>query len=193
MTIHTEHPFATGGPDRSPLRRLRGRLPSPVSVWTSGQGGLRRGWTVSSVLLADGDPGEVAGLVDEDSDLADRLRLPEPADGPVPVDGPPPVDGPRFVVNLLGWSQRTLADVFAGLAPAPGGAFRLASWTDTAWGPVLDGSVGWVGVRRTATEPEHAGWGLLVRGVIEHVEVADLPDDGVLSSFRGRYRPVREL
>ena len=35
--------------------------------------GRRAGWTLSSFLVADGDPGEVIGLVDEESALADIL------------------------------------------------------------------------------------------------------------------------
>lgn len=158
-------------------------MPAPVSVWTSGRGASRRGWTISSLMVADGAPAEVVGLLDEDSDLADLLLPRSPVPG---------AQDPTFVVNLLSWPQRSLADVFAGLAPAPGGAFTLGSWTDTDWGPALHGGGGWIGARMTTT-PGHAGWGLLVRGVVEHVEVPDLGADGVLTSFRGRYRPMLEL
>ena len=128
---------------------------------------------MSSFLLADGEPGEVLGLVDPDSELADVL----PHTGTV-------------AVSLLGWPHRELADAFAGLAPAPGGPFRLASWTETEWGPVLRDAVGWIGVRLAAPPAGHAGWGLLVRGVVERLEVAAAAPEGVLASFRGRYRPI---
>ncbi|SDU85068.1 Flavin reductase like domain-containing protein [Microlunatus sagamiharensis] len=112
MTIHSEHPFATPVGDRDPLRRLRGRTTSPVSLWTAGTGRDRAGWTVSSFLLADGDPGEVVGLLDEDSDLATLLTTGDGAAQP----------GATLVVTLLGWEQRALADAFAGLAPRPAGS-----------------------------------------------------------------------
>lgn len=176
MTIHREHPFATPGEDRSPLRRFRGRLTSAVSVWTALGAGRRAGWTVSSFLVADGEPGEVVGVVDEDSDLAELLTHPEAE--------------PSVVVNLLGWEHRGLADAFAGQAPAPGGVFRLGEWTESEWGPVLLGSAGWIGARLPAAPPTHAGWGLLVRASVEHVELPPVPPDGLLAHVRGRYRPV---
>ncbi|MCW2811413.1 MAG: flavin reductase [Friedmanniella sp.] len=173
MTIHSEHPFLSPEGDRSPLRRLRGRTPAPVSVWTTGDRDRRTGWTVSSFLLADGEPAELLGLLDEDSDLAAQLM----GTGTV-------------AVSLLGWAHRGLADVFAELAPAPGGPFTRGTWVDTAWGPVLTDAAGWVGARLRPETPTHAGWGLLVRATVEHVEVGELPADGVLESFRGRYRAV---
>jgi hypothetical protein len=52
--IHSSDPFATPEQDKSPVRRLRGRLASAVTLWTApGPAGL----TVSSMLVADGDPG----------------------------------------------------------------------------------------------------------------------------------------
>jgi flavin reductase (DIM6/NTAB) family NADH-FMN oxidoreductase RutF len=142
-------------------------------VWTTADGGRQAGWTVSSFLLADGNPAELLGLVDEEADLADLLE-----------------GSATVVVNLLSWEQRFLAEAFAGLAPAPGGPFRLASWTDTPWGPALDGAVGWVGARLRLPLGEHAGWGLLVRATVERIELP-APDAPVLASFRGRYRPVQ--
>jgi flavin reductase (DIM6/NTAB) family NADH-FMN oxidoreductase RutF len=176
VTIHSEHPFAEAAGDRSPLRRFRGRMASPVSVWTALGRGHRAGWTVSSFVVADGEPGQVVGLVDEDSDLADLLTHPQAQ--------------PAVVVNLLGWDQRALADAFAGQAPAPGGVFRLGEWTESEWGPVLLGSAGWIGARLVAEPPDHAGWGLLVRAIVEHVELGDVADAGLLAHVRGRYRAI---
>ena len=147
-------------------------MPAAVSVWLAERDGRRAGWTLSSFLVAQGEPGEVVGIVDEDSDLADLL---EP--------------GTPVTVNLLGWSHRALADAFAGVAPAPGGAFRLAEWRDTAWGPVLADASAWLGARLTTT-PDHAGWGLLVRAVVEHVEIPDEPVPPMLMVARGRYPAV---
>ena len=177
MTIHSTHPFATPEPDRDPVRRLRGRMPAPVSVWAAGQGAGRAGWTLSSFLVVDGDPAEVLGVLDEDSALAEQLT----AAGPV--------SGRPLTVNLLGWHHRGLADAFAGVAPAPGGPFTLGRWRDSDWGPVLDDAPGWLGVRLRSV-PDHAGWSLLVRGTVDHVELGDDPAEGMLAYVRGRYRAV---
>lgn len=172
MTIHGDHPFLPPTGDRDPLRRWRGRMPAPVSVWTSTAGGRSAGWTVSSFLLADGRPPEVAGLLDEEAELTDSLAL-----------------SGRFAVSLLAGPHRHLADVFAGQAPAPGGVFTVGRWDATDWGPVLADAVGWLGVTVTSAGPDagHAGWALLVRGSVEHTELAEPDERGVLCSLRGRY------
>lgn len=175
MTIHGDHPFLPPAADRDPMRRWRGRMPAPVSVWTTTLDGRSTGWTISSFLLAEGRPPEIAGLVDEEADFADQLRRTG-----------------RFAVSLLAGPHRQLADVFAGLAPAPGGVFTVGRWRQTDWGPVLDDAVGWLGASVTSSgtstaEPDHAGWALLVRGVVERTELAEPDERGVLCSFRGRY------
>lgn len=166
MTIHSDHPFLPSEGDREPLRRMRGRMPAPVTVWAAGAGRARRGLTVSSILVADGEPGQVLGLIDEDSELWESSPS-------------------TVVVNLLGAEHRFLADAFAGTAPAPGGPFTLGEWVDSEWGPVLAGGAGWMGVRLDDAEPRNVGWGLLVQGVIERVEVGD---SDALIHLRGRYR-----
>src|SRR5690348_17299034 len=101
MTIHITDPFATPEEGRSPVRRLRGRLPAPVTLWTApGPAGL----TVSSTLVADGTPGRVLGLVDEESELWAAVEA-----------------AGVFAVVPLAPRHRQLADRFAGLMPAPGG------------------------------------------------------------------------
>jgi flavin reductase (DIM6/NTAB) family NADH-FMN oxidoreductase RutF len=172
VTIHHSHPFEVGEQDRDPLRRFRGRMTSPVSIWTAAGGGTRAGWTLSSFLVADGDPGEVMGLVDEESALADILP-----------------QTTTVTVNLLGWGQRALADAFAGVAPAPGGPFALADWKDTEWGPVLMNSLGWIGAR-LRPEPDRAGWALLFRALVERVEIQADPAEELLCYVRGRYRSL---
>jgi len=172
VTIHHSHPFAVGEQDRNPLRRFRGRMASPVSIWAATAHGTRAGWTLSSFLVADGDPGEVIGLIDEESPLADVLA-----------------ESPTLTISLLGWGQRALADAFAGVAPAPGGPFALSNWQDTDWGPVLENSLGWIGAR-LKTDPDHAGWGLLLRAVVERVEIQPDAADDLLCYVRGRYRSL---
>jgi flavin reductase (DIM6/NTAB) family NADH-FMN oxidoreductase RutF len=167
VTIHSEHPFSDPEPDRDPVRRLRGRLGGSVTLWTTGAGPARTGLTVSSLLVAHGDPARVMGLLDPDADLVSALE-----------------ETGTAVVGLLTWAHRDLADAFAGVAPAPGGPFRLGGWTDSPWGPVLEGVPAWAGIRieRPSTE---VGWSLLVTGVVEHVEILD--DIEPLVHRRGRY------
>ena len=172
MTIHSEHPFRPPEDDRNPLRRFRGRMPLPVSVWAATRGGRRAGWTVSSLVVADGEPAVALGLVDEDSDLADLLA----DSGPV-------------AVSLLDWSHRGLADAFAGIGPAPGGPFRLASWVETEWGPVVADAPGWLG-GRLLDVTTRAGWSLLLRAEIQQVAVGPDPGAGMLGYLRGRYRAL---
>ena len=166
VTIHSDHPFVPPEGDRDPLRRVRGRMPAPVTVWTAGSGSGRRGLTVSSVLVADGVPGQVLGLIDADSDFWESAPQ-------------------TCVVNILGGEHKFLADAFAGTVPAPGGPFTLGEWSDSEWGPVLAPTAGWLGVRLDGPAPRAVGWGLLVQGTIESVSVGDAE---ALVHLRGRYR-----
>ena len=140
-----------------------------MTVWTSGSGAARAGLTVSSVLIADGEPARLIGLIDADSALWES--------------GPDTV-----VVNVLAGQHRFLADAFAGTAPAPGGPFTLAEWTETSWGPALTGAAGWLGVRLDG-EPRDVGWRVLAEGVIEHVELGTVDP---LVHLRGRYLDLPE-
>ena len=174
MSIHSEHPFTEAEAERDPVRRLRGRLGGAVSLWTTGSARgrtPRTGLTVSSLLVAPGEPARVLGLVDPDSDLFEAAAVTH-----------------TVAVQLLAWEHRDLADVFAGVAPAPGGAFRMAtwqdSWQDSEWGPVLGGAPTWAGVRLDRA-PQDVGWSVLVQGVVEHVQVGD--DVAPLVHRRGRY------
>lgn len=154
MTIHNEFPFPSG--PYNPARRLRGMVSAPVSIWASGAGTERDGWTISSFLIADGDPAELVALVKDEADWWETFQGTETA-----------------VVNLLGPGQGYLADVFARVAPSPGGVFRSGEWDAVGHGPKLTGAAAWVGVRLADTHPVHAGWGLLVRATVEWIEFAD--------------------
>lgn len=178
MTIHRSHPFPT---EDDPVRRLRGRLGGQVSLWTTGDGSERAGLTVSSLMVASGEPARILGLVDPDSALADALAD-GPADGPADGLG----DGVPVVVQLLGWQHRMLAEAFAGMAPAPGGPFAAADFDATAWGPRLAGVATWAGTRVESIEPR--GWSDLVTLRVEQITIGD--DDaagGPLLHRRGRY------
>ena len=167
--IHDEHPFLPPPHERNPVRRLRGRLAAPVTLWTAGAGDgrtSRAGLPVSAVIVADGEPGKLVGLVDEDADLWPLLR-----------------STGRFAVSVLRWEHRSLADAFAGTMPAPGGPFRLTEWTETEWGPVPAAVQTWAGCRLVDARP--LGWPLAVEGELEHIELGDESDP--LMHRRGRY------
>ena len=167
MTIHGTDPFATPEEGRSPVRRLRGRLPAAVTLWTApGPAGL----TVSSTLIADGEPGRVLGLVDDESELW----------GAIEAAG-------RFAVVPLALRHRQLADRFAGLLPAPGGLFATGDWRDVGYGPLPADAGTWAGCRLVAARP--LGWSLLVEATIERIELGGA--DEPLLHYRGQYRELR--
>ena len=168
MTIHSDHPFRDPAPD--PVRRLRGRLGGAVTLWTSSADGERAGLTVSSVMVAPGEPACVLALLDPASELAETLT----ASG-------------RAVLQLLQWRHRALAEVFAGLAPAPGGPFAQVALDDTAWGPRVADVGSWAGL--ALDDSRNVGWSSLVTCVVERVELGE--DDEPLVHRRGRYQRPR--
>ena len=168
MTIHTDHPFLDPEGERDPGRRLRARLGGVVTLWATGTGRARAGLTVSSVMLAAGEPSRLLALVDPDSDLADVVQ-----------------DDGRAAVSLLRWPHRDLAEMFAGSMPAPGGVFAQEPFEDTDWGPRPASASTWAGVR--LEDAREVGWSLLLTAVVEHVEVGD--DTDPLLHRRGRYLP----
>lgn len=167
MTIHSDHPFLEPEAERDPARRFRGRLGGTVTLWTAGAEASRAGLTVSSLMVAAGEPARVLALLDPDSDLADRLR-----------------GTGRAVVHLLAWEHRDLADAFAGVAPAPGGPFRLGAFEPTGWGPRLVSAPTWAGV--TLEDTRDVGWSVEVTCVLDEVTVGD--DAPGLVHRRGRYQ-----
>ena len=163
MTIHSEHPFAE---PEDPVRRFRGRLGGTVAVACAGSGADRAGLTVTSLLVAHGDPAHLLVLVDPDSELADAVE-----------------ETGALAVSLLTWEHRDLAEAFAGRAPAPGGMFRLGTWEQTEWGPVLADAAGWAGGRVVGTST--VGWSLLLDAEVARTVV--LEGEGLLHR-RGRYQ-----
>jgi flavin reductase (DIM6/NTAB) family NADH-FMN oxidoreductase RutF len=164
VTIHTEHPFLE--PERDPVRRLRGRLTGTVTLWTAQHGPRPAGLTVSSLMVAAGEPAYLLALLDPDSDLAEAL-----------------LGSGSAVVHLLQWRHRELADVFAGVSPAPGGAFARTQLVPTSWGPRVADAGSWSGV--VLREERTVGWSVLVTCEVQHVELGE--DDEPLVHRRGRY------
>ena len=164
--IHDEHPFATPPELRSPVRQFRGRMPAPVTIVTAGSGPRRAGLTVSSVIVAEGEPSYVHLLVGTTADLWDAIQETE-----------------RFIVHVLEVEHRSLSDRFAGIRPSPGGLFADLETEETAYGPAL------AAVRSRALcryvghrdDPLHA----LVHGEIDAVQLHDLRQP--LRYFRGEY------
>lgn len=167
--IHDENPFVEPPEQRDPIRRLRGRLSSPVTIVTAGHGQRRTGLTVSSVLVVEGEPGLVQLVVGPTSDLWDTVEL-----------------SGSFVVHVCSESDRHLAEVFAGLRPNPGGPFAGLEVRDSEWGPILDG----LGDRALCRwlESTEVGYSGLVTGEIVSVDTGELVDP--LVYFRGRYRAL---
>ena len=165
-----ENPFTPPEDERDPTRRFRGRLAAPVTIVTAGDDTGRAGLTVSSLMLSEGEPGNVHFLLGPTADVYDVIERTD-----------------RFVVHILAQEHRTLSEVFAGRRPSPGGPFAGVAVVDTDWGPALDDIADRAycsGVRAV----EH-GYSLLVSARIDEVAVADLTDP--LTYFRGSYRDLK--
>lgn len=167
--VHRDHPFVPSEPGRDPARRLRGRLASPVTVWTAAAGAERAGLTVSSLFVAEGDPGAVLGLVVPTSDLWDALQ-----------------ESGTFVVHVLDDRRRALAERFAGLRPSPGGPFAGLEVDDSAWGPVIADLDTRAFCRLDQTYPTDFHY--IVRGAVERIDIHELTRPMVY--FRGRFRKL---
>jgi 3-hydroxy-9,10-secoandrosta-1,3,5(10)-triene-9,17-dione monooxygenase reductase component len=141
-----------------------------VTIWAAGLGAERAGLTVSSILVADGEPGRILGLIDDESSLWDAVE-----------------STGRAAVTLPHQGEHLLADRFAGLLPAPGGLFADGDWTDTAYGPVSAGATTWIGV--TLDDATRFGYALLVTATIAEMHLADDPVPPLVHA-RGRYRGI---
>jgi len=165
--IHGDHPFMTVPEERDPIRQLRGRLASAVTVFTSGSGSDLAGLTISSVMIAEGDPPRVVALVNDATDLKDALELTE-----------------RFVLHVLERGDEHLSEEFAGLRPRPGGVFSDRQTSQSHWGPVLVEES--TRASCTVERMEPLGGMVLLVGRIDRVELGDVANP--LVYFRGGYR-----
>lgn len=168
MTIHSDHPFADPEPD--PVRRFRGRVGGAVTLWTTGEGRARSGLTISSLMVANGETPAILALIDPDSDFRDALAETE-----------------ACVVQVLSWRDRALAEMFAGTAPAPGGAFAHAEWEQTDWGPRLAKATAWAYAVPVDERP--MGWSVELACELVEMHVLDETDLG-LGHRRGRFFPL---
>jgi flavin reductase (DIM6/NTAB) family NADH-FMN oxidoreductase RutF len=166
IRIGGQHPFATPPERRSPARRLRGRLLAPVTVWTAGSPPAGAGLTVSSVLVAEGEPARLLGLIDPTSALWEAA----------------------FVVHVLAAGDRALAERFAEVRPPVRGAFAGLEVAGSPWGPLLGGSRSWAACRLAGSTP--TGYAELVEGVVERLELHD--EEAPLGWLHGRYVSVGE-
>jgi 3-hydroxy-9,10-secoandrosta-1,3,5(10)-triene-9,17-dione monooxygenase reductase component len=171
-TVGGRHPFATPPERRSPARRLRGRLLAPVTVWTAGSPPAGAALTVSSVLVAEGEPARILGLIDPTSALWEAAT-----------------EAGAFVVHVLGAGDRALAERFAEIRPPIRGAFTGVEAAASPWGPLLGGRRSWAACRLAGSAP--AGYAELVEGVIERLELHD-GEEGPLGWLRGGYVSVAE-
>lgn len=182
MTIHSSHPFAD--PVQVAARQLRGRLGNRVTLWCAGTLGTASssgadagnlaggratpasGLTVSSALVVPGEPWRIVGFVDPMSDLAEAIALTG-----------------RATITFLQHHHRALADMFGGVAPAPGGAFRHASFRQTDHGPLLADASTWAALELERTSD--VGW---MRQLTCRVSAAHAgADPEPLHHVRGRY------
>lgn len=169
--IHDEHPFVAPPDLRDPARQLRGRLSGGVTVVTSSGSDGRTGLTVSSLLIAEGEPSRVVMLVGDTTDLSYAVE-----------------QSRTWIVHVLEAGRRDLSDRFAGLRPSPGGLFAGLAVQDTAWGPAL-ADVGTRAYCRLERSSE-TGFHRLVTGSIDEIELTDITDP--LVYFRGRYRRLAD-
>lgn len=169
--IHDEHPFTTPPDLRDPARQLRGRLTSGITVFTAGGPGSWTGLTVSSVMIAEGEPSRLIALVGEATDLWPAIE-----------------ESRSWVVHILGSGDRELSDRFAGIRPSPGGLFNGLDVEDTPWGPLLRG----IGTRAFCCleRSVETGFHRLATGVIDQIDLDDLHDP--LVYYRGKYRTLNQ-
>jgi 3-hydroxy-9,10-secoandrosta-1,3,5(10)-triene-9,17-dione monooxygenase reductase component len=170
MTHIGEDPFGIPVDQRDPARRFRGRLASPVTVWTTlGDDDVYAGITVGSMVVAEGQPPVVLGLIDPLSFFWESVT-----------------SSKRFVVHVLERGHRRLADQMAGRYPGPDARFENVKLSSSDWGPVIDD----VANRAYCT---FSGFvdvadSLAVKGDIDRMELSNIEDP--LVYFRGSYHDL---
>ena len=172
IRVGSQPPFAVPPERRDLARRLRGRLVAPVTVWTAGHLPGGAGLTVSSVLVAEGQPARLLGLIDPTSAFWEAAQ-----------------ESGAFVVHVLAAGDRALAERFSEVRPPIRGPFERLQVAESPWGLVLGGSRPRAACRLAGSAT--AGHAELV-GVIEQLELPDLKDPLVYLHDAGR-SPVGDL
>jgi 3-hydroxy-9,10-secoandrosta-1,3,5(10)-triene-9,17-dione monooxygenase reductase component len=172
IRIGSQPPFAVPPERRDPTRRFRGRLVAPVTVWTAGQLPGGAGLTVSSVLVAEGQPARLLGLIDPTSAFWEAAQ-----------------ETGAFMVHVLAVGDQALAERFSEVRPLIRGPFEGLEVAESPWGPVLGGSRPRAACRLAGSTP--VGYAELIEGVIEQLELVDLEDP--LAYLHGGYRSVQHL
>jgi 3-hydroxy-9,10-secoandrosta-1,3,5(10)-triene-9,17-dione monooxygenase reductase component len=161
------NPWADPLSERDPVRQARARLPAPVTVWTAGDVSWA-GLTVSSVMVAQGEPGRLLGLIGPDTDLAEIID-----------------HTGSFVVHLLvdRPEHRRLARHFAGTLDAAAGLLRTEA---SSHGPRLLAVPDQLACRVSRRAP--SGWSQLVEAEIEDVRLTSPGSEPGLLWCRGDFR-----
>ena len=162
-------PWADPPQARDPLRRWRGHLVLPVTIWLAGgsAGAAPVGLTVSSLVVGQGEPAVLAGVISPSTDLADVLSTPSA----------------QFVVHLVSAGHRRLAQHFAGELPAPP---ELLATRLSPLGPVLESLGDRIFCRVTSSKP--FGWSLLIEADVADVEVSG--PSKALAWYHGEFHEV---
>jgi 3-hydroxy-9,10-secoandrosta-1,3,5(10)-triene-9,17-dione monooxygenase reductase component len=171
IRIGNQPPFAVPPERRDPARRLRGRLVAPVTVWTAGHPSTGAGLTVSSALVAEGQPARLLGLIDPTSAFWEAMQ-----------------EARAFVVHVLAAGDRSLAERFSEVRPPVRDPFDRLEVAESPWGPVLAGKRPRAACRLAGSMT--VGHAELVEGVIEQLELPDLEDP--LTYLHGSYQSVRD-
>lgn len=169
--LESEHRSDPPEVGRDPVRQLRGRLAAPVGIITAGDAETRCGLTISSLVVAEGDPALAYCLLGPSTEVLEAIEKTQ-----------------RFVVHVCGTEHRALSDVFAGFRPTPEGPFTDCDIIDTPHGPVMPGFGSHVLCSLLETREE--SFSVLVTARIDEVVIHELADP--LLYFRGGYRSLAE-
>jgi flavin reductase (DIM6/NTAB) family NADH-FMN oxidoreductase RutF len=96
---------------------------APVILWSAGHPPGGAGLTVSSVLVAEGQPARLLGLIDPTSAFWEAMQKTR-----------------AFVVHVLAVGYRALAERFSEVRPPIHSPFERLEVAESLWGPVLGGA-----------------------------------------------------
>lgn len=162
-----EDPFIPPVQDRDAGRRFRGRLAAPVTVWTTfNEKGESVGLTVSSVVITDGDPPNVIGIMSPLTDFWEAMK-----------------STGRFVLHVLPAGDRIRAEQFAGRGLRSDSLFDSTTITSD-WGPILASLATYACC--SVNGFVETGDSLVLRGVMDEIHIGgDLPSP--LVHYHGQY------